>query len=161
LPKDITPSDTPIEWEGMRWTMLLWQLVPEDRLTREKMFAHEMFHRIQPELHLDAADTPNLQLDTADGRFWLQLEWRALAAALIEHGPAQVQAIRDALAFRRHRHDAFPGSAKSEQSLEIAEGVPEYTGLVAAAPDVNAARWYAVQHLADPDQSLSFVRAFA
>jgi hypothetical protein len=45
--------------------------------------------------------------------------------------------------------------------LEIAEGVPEYTGLVAAAPDVNAARWYAVQHLADPDQSLSFVRAFA
>jgi hypothetical protein len=161
LPKEITPSDSPIEWEGTRWTMLLWPLVPDDRLTREKMFAHEMFHRIQPALHLDAPDTPNLQLDTADGRLWLQLEWRALAAALIERGPAQVEAIRDALAFRQRRHQAFPGSAKSEQSLEIAEGIPEYTGLVAAAADLNTARWYAVQRLADPDQSISFVRAFA
>ncbi len=161
LPKDITPSDTPIEWEGMRWTMLLWQLMPEDRLTRRKMFAHEMFHRIQPALHLDAADMPNLQLDTPEGRLWLQLEWRALAAALIEHGPAQLQAIRDALAFRDHRHSLFPGSADSERSLEIAEGVPEYTGLAAAAQDVNVARWYAVAKLSDPDQSVSFVRAFA
>jgi hypothetical protein len=125
------------------------------------MFAHEMFHRIQPALHLDAPDTLNLQLDTVDGRLWLQLEWRALAAALIERGPAQVQAIHDALAFREHRHEAFPGSAKSEQSLEIAEGVPEYTGLAAAAPDLNTARWYAAQRLINPDQSISFVRAFA
>src|SRR5438270_14072408 len=27
MPKEITPSDAPVEWEGMRWTMLSWQVV--------------------------------------------------------------------------------------------------------------------------------------
>jgi hypothetical protein len=161
LTDDITPSDTPIEWAGQRWTMLEWQLVPEDRLTREKMFAHEMFHRIQPALHLMVPDTPNLHLDSLEGRVWLQMEWRALAAALIESGAAQDQAIRDALAFRDHRRQLFPGSAENERSLEIAEGVPEYTGLAAASPDPDAARWYAAARLTDPDLTISFVRSFA
>lgn len=161
LTADIEPSDTPIEWSGTRWTMLIWQLVPEDRLTREKTFAHEMFHRIQPALHLAAPDTPNLQLDTPEGRLWLELEWRALAAALVEHGAAREEAIRDALAFRAHRHAMFKGSAESERSLEIAEGVPEYTGVAAAAPDEASARWYTVARLSNPDMTISFVRSFA
>jgi hypothetical protein len=45
--------------------------------------------------------------------------------------------------------------------LEIAEGIPEYTGLVAAEPDRNAARWRAVATLTDPDLSITFVRSFA
>jgi hypothetical protein len=133
--------------------MLVWQLVPDDRLTREKMLTHEMFHRIQPALHLMVLDTPNLHLDSLEGRVWLQMEWRALAAALIESGAAQDQAIRDALAFRDHRRQLFPGSAENERSLEIAEGVPEYTGL--AAPDAAAAR------LTDPDLTITLVRSFA
>jgi hypothetical protein len=161
LTGDITPSDTPVEWSGTRWTMLIWQLVPEDRLTREKMFAHEMFHRIQPALHLVAPDTPALQLDTEQGRIWMQLEWRALAAALVEQGPAQIRAVKDALAFRDQRRALFRGSAETERGQEIVEGVAEYTGLVTAAPDTDSARWYAVARLTDPDQSISFVRSFA
>lgn len=58
--------------------MLVWPMIPEARLTRQKMLAHEMFHRVQPELHLLVTDTPNLHLDTEEGRIWLQLECRAL-----------------------------------------------------------------------------------
>src|SRR6185312_1015730 len=137
LPESVMVADTPTEWGGKRWTMLRWPL-PEDTLTRQIEFGHEMFHRIQPELHLDAPDSSNRHLDTAQGRLWLQLEWRALAAALAESGPAQVRAIRDALAFRAHRRQLFPNSATTESSLEIAEGIPEYTGYVAALPDSDS-----------------------
>ncbi len=160
LPDSVIIADTPVEWAGKRWTMLRWPM-PEDTFTRRVKFEHELFHRIQPDLHLDTPDTPNLHLDTAEGRLWLQLEWRALAAALIEHGPAQTQAIRDALAFRDYRHKLFAGSAETERSLEIAEGIPEYTGLTAAAPDSDAARWRTAAKLADPDLSITFVRSFA
>ncbi len=160
LPASVMIADSPVEWGGKRWTMLRWPM-PEDAFTRDVKFAHELFHRIQPALHLDAPDTPNLQLDTLQGRLWLQLEWRALAAAIVEQGPAQLQAIRDALAFRNYRRSLFAGSAVSERSLEIAEGVPEYTGLTAAAPDTASARWRTIAKLADPDLSITFVRSFA
>ncbi len=161
LPKNIIISNAPLEWEGQRWTMLMLPTIPKDAMTRSITLAHEMFHRIQPRLGLMATDSPNPQFDTEQGRIWLQLEWRALAAALIETGAAQTQAIRDAIAFRAWRHKLFPGSAKTEASLEIAEGVPQYTGTVAAEPDVYAARWRAAADLAHPDTAVSFVRFFA
>ena len=159
LPKDVLISNAPMVWEGKRWTELMWPMYG-DALMRRIALAHEPFHRIQPLLHLDAPDSPNLQLDTPEGRLWLQLEWRALAAALIETGPRQTQAVRDAIAFRDHRHRLFPGSAKTEASLEIAEGVPEYTGVVAAL-DHYSGLWHTVAKLTDPDQSMTFVRSFA
>jgi len=161
LPQEIIVSNAPIEWQGKRWTMLMWPTIPTDTIERRITFAHELFHRIQPGLGLMAPDSPNLQLDTPEGRLWLQLEWRALAAALVEQGPAQTLAISDALAFRSHRHELFAGSAKTEASLEIAEGVPEYTGTIAGNPDRNSARWRAIGKLTAPDQSITFVRSFA
>ena len=161
LPREIIVSNAPVEWQGKRWTMLMWHTLPSDAIDRRITFAHELFHRIQPALGLMAKDSPNLQLDTPEGRLWLQLEWRALAAALVEQGPAQTQAIRDALTFRSHRHELFAGSAQTEASLEIAEGVPEYTGTIAGEPDRDSARWRAIGKLTDPDQSITFVRSFA
>jgi hypothetical protein len=161
LPKEIIVSNAPVEWGGERWTMLLWKSIPADPIDRKITFAHELFHRIQPGLGLMAPDSLNLQLDTLEGRLWLQLEWRALAAALVEQGSAQTEAIRDALAFRSHRHALFAGSAQTEASLEIAEGVPEYTGTIAGEPDVDSARWRMIGKLTDPDQSITFVRSFA
>jgi hypothetical protein len=161
LPKEVIVSNAPVEWEGHRWTMLMWGTIPIDKIDRDITFAHELFHRIQPSLGLVAPDTPNLQLDTPEGRLWLQLEWRALAAALVEREPMQTQAIRDALAFRSHRHELFPGSAQTEANLEIAEGVPEYTGMIAGEPDLDSARWRTIGKLTDPDQKITFVRSFA
>jgi hypothetical protein len=161
LPDEVIVSNAPVEWQGKRWTMLMWPTVPTETIDRRVTFAHELFHRIQPGLGLMAQDSPNLQLDTPEGRLWLQLEWRSLAAALMQQGPAQTQAIRDALAFRSHRHALFPGSALTEASLEIAEGIPEYTGTIAGEPDRDSARWRAIGKLTDPDQSITFVRSFA
>src|SRR5258707_261288 len=161
LPQELIVSNAPIEWQGKRWTMLMWPTIPTDTIDRRITFAHELFHRIQPALGLMALDSPNLQLDTPEGRLWLQLEWRGLAASLVEQGPAQIQAIRDALAFRSHRHELFPGSAQTEASLEIAEGIPEYTGAIAGEPDRDSARWRAIAKLTDSDQSITFVRSFA
>ena len=161
LPSSVIISNAPTEWQGRRWTMLMLPTIPDDPVTRRITLAHELFHRIQPELHLMANDTPSPHLDTAEGRVWLQLEWRALAAALIEGAPAQTVAIRDALAFRTRRHALFPDSATAEASQEIAEGIPEYTGVVAGEPDVDSARWHAAGTLAHPDVSRSFVRSFS
>jgi hypothetical protein len=161
LPKEVIIANAPVEWEGKRWTMLMWPYLPADELTLRVTLGHEMFHRIQPSLGLMAPDSPNLQLDTVDGRLWLQLEWRALAAALAAQGDAQTQAIRDALAFRAYRHKLYPGSDKTEASLEIAEGVPEYTGTMAGEPDRDSARWRAIGRLTTPDAGVSFIRFFA
>jgi hypothetical protein len=161
LPQSVIVSNAPVDWEGKRWTMLMWPYVPEDTNVRRVMFAHESFHRIQPALHLMAPDTPSLHLDTVEGRVWIQLEWRALAAALVETGPARTQAIADALLFRAHRRSLFPGSRDIEDGLEIAEGVPEYTGTVLGEPDLASARWRAIGRLTDPDPTGTFVRFFA
>jgi hypothetical protein len=161
LPKEVIVSNAPVEWGGRRWTMLMWPTIPADPIDRRITFAHELFHRIQPGLGLLAPDSPNLQLDTLEGRLWLQLEWRALAAALVVQGSEQTRAVRDALAFRSHRHELFAGSAETEASLEIAEGVPEYTGTIAGEPDLDSARWRTIGKLTDPDQSITFVRSFA
>jgi hypothetical protein len=161
LPKDVIIANAPVEWEGARWTMLILQTLPTNRIDRGITFAHEMFHRIQPDLRLMADDTPCLHLDTVEGRVWMQLEWRALAAALTETGPAQIAAIRDALAFRADRQARFPGAGKAEASQEIAEGVPEFTGVMTGELDVQAARWHAAAKLARPDTAISFVRSFA
>jgi hypothetical protein len=161
LPASLIISNAPTEWEGLRWTMLIGFTIPEDTTSRRITFAHELFHQMQPDLHLLAPDKLALHLDTEEGRVWLQLEWKALAAALIESGPAQMVAIRDALAFRAYRHAQFPDSGEIEASQEIAEGIPEYTGVVAGEPDVYAARWHAAAKLAHPDVSISFVRSFA
>lgn len=161
LPHDVILSDAPTEWEGVRWTQLRLPTIPQHGMTRAITLAHEMFHLVQPELHL-AADTPaNPQLDSESGRLWLLLEWRALATALIESGPAQTRAIRDALAFRDYRHQLFPGSAGTEAAMEITEGTAQYTGIVAAEPDAAAARWRTVADLVHPDTESSFSRIFA
>jgi hypothetical protein len=161
LPEDVVLSDAPTEWEGVRWTQLRLPALPPDAMTRSVTLAHEMFHRIQPELHLAADATANPQLDTEQGRLWLQLEWRALAAALIESGDAQTRAIRDALAFRDRRHALFPGSAATEAAMEIVEGTAQYTGVAIAEPDAAAARWHAAADLVHPDTGVSFSRISA
>ena len=161
LPEDVVLSDAPTKWEGVSWTQLRLPALPGDALTRSITLAHEMFHRIQPQLHLAANATANPQLDTEQGRLWLRLEWRALAAALIESGDAQARAIRDALAFRSHRHALFSGSAATEAAMEIVEGTAQYTGIAAAERDAAAARWHTAADLLHPDTASSFSRISA
>ena len=110
LPESLPIANTAIEWHGKRWTMVGWPL-PQNELSRERLLAHEMFHRIEPSLRVPVRDAVNNQLDSMEGRLWMFLEWRALAAALAApSGQPQTSAIADALLFRRHRQELFPGS---------------------------------------------------
>ena len=156
-------ANAAMDWGGVRWTTLVWPLVnAADEHARGRLMLHELFHRIQPQLGLAAGDGQNDHLDTPDGRYWMQLEWRALARALSTTGPERETAARDALAFRSARHTRFPGAAENERLLEMNEGLAQYTGTVASVASSAAATADAVDQLnRAPVATQTFVRTFA
>ena len=160
LPAEIGLSNSAQDWSGAHWTTLVAPF-PRETAELRRLLAHELFHRIQPELGLVAASPPNPHLDTLEGRTWLRLEWRALAAALSEEGEAQGRALEDALLFREHRRSLFPEAAESEDGLERNEGLAESTGWRCSglsAPE--AARAIADRLLAE-ESGDAFGRSFA
>ena len=149
-------------WGETRWTILVWPMVAKmDEPERARVMLHELFHRIQPEIGLFVAEGQNDHLDSLDGRYWMRLEWRALARALDAAGTERTVATRDALAFRAARRAAFPGAAANERLLEINEGLAQYTGTVAAVRTAGAAVADAIQQLMEIEMTPSFVRTFA
>src|SRR5262245_20129333 len=160
LPAEINPSNTALRWGGRRWSMVLWPL-PEDAVLRRTVLIHELWHRVQTDLHLPVTGPNTAHLDTPDARLWLQLEWRALAAGLERSGDARKQAIADALAFRAVRRSEIPGSAAEESALERHEGLAEYTGVRLASASPAERIVYAQRAVARSSSRPSFVRSFA
>lgn len=117
LPEAVGVANTATQWAGVGWTMVMWPL-PEFRQPRARLLMHECFHRVQSRIGLPATDSTNSQLDTRDGRIWLEMEWRALEHAIWSHGPARRNAIADGLYFRAYRRSLFAGSAARENALE-------------------------------------------
>lgn len=134
IPPDVMFANTALTWAGVHWVVLIWQMLPADPLWRAVFFAHEAFHRVQEKIGFPMPETSNANahLDTLEGRYLLQLEWRALARALTGTGEAQREAIGDALLFRAARRERFPQAAEEERSLEMHEGLAQYTGFVLA-----------------------------
>lgn len=155
-------ANAALKWGDTRWSTYVWQMIPADPPLRRRLFMHELFHRVQPDLGLLVAEPNNDHLDTPEGRYWIQLEWRALAKAMADTGAARKKDVEDALAFRQSRRQRFPEAAENERRLEINEGLPQYTGTVSAAATPALARADAVTQL---DQIVivnpSFVRTFA
>jgi hypothetical protein len=122
---------------------------------------HELFHRIQPLIALSPPDASSPHLDMLEGRIWIQLEWRALRAALDRAGPQRRAAIEDALVFRAARRTFFPDAATTEAALELAEGLAEYTGLRLDGTSVGETRRLVATRLGTAHDRLSFARSFA
>ncbi len=160
LPADQNAANTATQWAGRRWTMLVWPL-PSNRYDRQRLLAHEMFHRIQPELGLPMSDPPNAHMSTKEGRTWARLEWRALAEALIRTGRERTAALVDALAFRARRHSLFPGAPEEERALELNEGLAEYTGLKLSGLPAEVLADRAAVALESRERQTDFARAFA
>ena len=161
LPSSEIVANTTVEWSGARWSEILWPL-PDEDAKRHVMIAHELFHRIQPDLKMVLTDGDNRHLDTLDGRYLLQLEWRALAKALeAPTSNARRAAIADALLFRRERYRLFPNAAAGEGALEANEGVAEYTGVRLGLDTPKARIQYAIGDLSAFVQAPTFVRSFA
>ena len=159
LPDHINVANTAADWAGLKWTMIMLPL-PEDRHRRAALLSHEMWHRIQHQLGLPASGAANIHLDTRDGRLWLQLEWRALAAALSCSGKEQHQAITDAGLFRARRRQIFPKAAEEERAMEMSEGLAEYTG-VKLSGNADRPRFVIEGQLKDAPTRQTFVRSFA
>lgn len=84
----------PIQWGDARWAALSWETIANwPARTRGEAFLHESFHLVQPRLVLNGPAGANEHLDLVDGRYWLRLEWRALARALRESGGVPAVAI--------------------------------------------------------------------
>ena len=153
-------ANAAMNWGGVRWTTLVWQIVPADEHLRARLMLHELFHRIQPELGLLGEDGHNEHLDTLEGRYLVRLEWRALAKALEASGPERLAALADAFAFRRARQQQFPGAAENERRLEINEGLAQYTGTVLTSSSPVDAENDAAYQLVNASENSTFVRTF-
>ncbi|MCP3905593.1 MAG: hypothetical protein GY715_18355, partial [Planctomycetes bacterium] len=161
LPERLNIGNTSVIWSGMRWTMVVWPL-PAAETWAGALMMHECFHRIQPGLGIPLAVVDNHHLDTAEGRIWIRLEWRALAEAFEEIEPLASEALKDALVFRAHRRKLFGGKAAAEErSLELSEGLAEYTGLRLSGADAETQRRRALAGLQSYAGMGSLVRSFA
>ncbi len=160
LPGEQMPANTALDWAGERWTMLLWPL-PEHPRRRRALVLHESWHRIQDRIGLPARAAGNEHLDEFEARFWLQLEWRALRAALTGFGERRAQAAGDAVAFRRRRQTLYPKALAEEPALELNEGLAEYTGVRLSADSDSEAAGEAARRLEAAPREASFVRSFA
>jgi hypothetical protein len=164
LPPSEPLSDTTITWSGTRWCELLWPWpMREDPDMRHVTLAHELFHRIQEDdLHIGKSEGDNAHLDTLDGRYLIELEWRALAAALQAPSPTgRRAAASDAILFRRERYRLFPAAAANEMALESNEGIAEYTGVKLGLKTREERIRYAIRDLSSISEAPSFVRSFA
>ncbi len=163
-PRELGFVNAPVQWGGITWSAYVWQMIPKDQGERGRLFMHELFHCIQPRLGLTTGGSglsENSHLDSLEGRYWMRLEWRALARALGASGAARTSAIADALAFRAARHQRFPGAADREHTVDINEGIPTYTQYVVGSDGAQDAIRNAMATLAGSEASTSFVRTFA
>jgi len=155
-------TNAPLQWGGITWGGYIWDfLVNETPQIRNEIILHELFHGVQARLGLAVANPPSEHLDTPEGRYWIRLEWRALARALRASGQPRNDALADALAFRRARHALFPGADANERASEIAEGLAAYTGTVLASPEAAGALARTIELLTNGEAGESFVRTFA
>lgn len=157
IPESIGIANYGVDWDGRRWTMVMWPL-PDAPFARRALLAHESWHRVQEKLGFAQTGPKNTHLDDAAGRTWLRLELRALARAL-ESGSKS--AVEDALAFRAKRHALIASAAEEERLLEMHEGLAEYTGTAIAEPRVKERAAEVAKIVRGADRNQSYIRSFA
>jgi hypothetical protein len=162
MPADQNIANTAVEWQGRKWTQMLWPL-PDDARLRSTLIMHELFHRIQDRLALPPQTSgDNAHLDELNGRYYMLLEWRALARALEARDDADRRdAARDALLFRAERYRIYVRAAAEEHALEQNEGLAEYTGVRLGNPTSELRTRMALHDLSAHAHDATFVRSFA
>ena len=161
VPPLIGLVNAPVQWGWQWWAAYVDQFIPtDDHQARRRLLVHELFHVVQPQLGMYLIQPSNDHLDELEGRYWLVLEWRALARALTLDGSQQIAAISDALGFRARRHALYPDMQLREHADEIREGLAEYTGTVLAAGSREVAVADAVMQLQRIETAPTYVRSF-
>lgn len=158
LPETVNIANTALDWDGVRWAMVMRPL-PNEPTERRALLAHESWHGVQERLGLPGASPTPEHLSTTEARVLMRLEWRALSAALgAGEAGGRDQAIADALAFRTARRGMAGEGADQERQLEMNEGLAQYTGLRLSGGDATAG---ARKALREAEAADTFVRSFA
>ncbi len=161
VPAAFGVANTAATWAGVEWTMVMWP-VSQYRSPRMRLMLHECFHRVQKKIGLAPGDSMNGHLDSLEGRIWLQMEWRALERALWQHGEERRHDTADALYFRNYRRSLFPDAAARENTLEMNEGMAEYTGVKLSTSSAEEFAVVAASSLRSaPTRTPSYARSFA
>jgi len=161
LPKEVTIANTDFEWSGIHWAMVKMPL-SRVRADRIDLFTHELFHVAQASLGFHFQREDNIHLDRREGRIYLRLELAALREALrAQRFTSAEEHLRNALIFRKYRHQLYRGAESAENWLEMMEGVATYTGQLMSGRDKWQWREYLLTRLSDFEQTPSFVRTFA
>lgn len=162
LSPDIGIVNTSFEFQGKRWSMVMWPL-PADPVQRAILLMHESYHSIQPVLGLqgDGGLGKNAELDSRKGRIWMRAELAALRTALLATGKQRRQALADALLFRVYRMSLWPQAQMDERGLELNEGLAESTGIDATQHSAGARIAAAIHDIDGMEKESSFVRSFA
>lgn len=162
LPLNINMANTAIHWNGKDWAMILLPHLPETRQGRINLMAHELFHKAQPLLGFNPHDPINNHLNEKDGRVYLRLELEALKMALTSITDSEINKnITNALCFRKFRYSIYPAADSTENTLELNEGLAEFTGVMMRGEN----RRQLIEHFKQGIDSFltnpTFVRSFA
>jgi hypothetical protein len=159
FPDSMIIAHSSVEWSGKHWTMYTFPL-SENRTDRLNGLLHESFHRIQHEIGFNNQhEIQNVHLDTRDGRIYLTLELEALKKALNSEDP--LPHIQKALLFRQYRHQLFPDSKNSENSLEMNEGIAQFTSATLLGLNKKELENYYLSQIELLFEFPTFVRSFA
>ncbi|MBV8327450.1 hypothetical protein [Chryseobacterium sp.] len=161
LPAQINIANTAFSWNGKRWTMVMLPL-PQNKQNRIHLLAHESFHNIQPGLGFKLNNTENNHLDQKEGRIYLRLELEALKKALQSSSEKEMKEhLTHALIFRKYRHLLYNGAAAAENSLELNEGIAEFTGAVVSGRNILQSKTFFINGIDEFFGNPTFVRSFA
>ena len=161
LPDEINIANTAMDWDGKRWAMVMLPL-SQNKEDRVGLLAHESFHRIQPSLGFELNNTESNHLDQKDGRIYLRLELEALKKALQSTSEKEQQGyLAHALVFRKYRHSLYEGSGSKENSLELNEGIAEFTGVMMSGRSKVQATAFLTNGINGFFNNATFVRSFA
>jgi hypothetical protein len=161
LPTNINIANTAIDWDNKRWSMVMLPL-PTDRISRNNLVIHELFHLIQPKIGFEnLQELDNGHLDTFDGRLLLRLELQALENALTTNDhETRIKHIQNALIFRSKRQ-LSQEIKNAENSLELNEGLAEYTAIMLSGRNEQQMKSHLSQSKNDFYSNPTFVRSFA
>lgn len=161
LPTDINVANTAINWNNKRWSMVMLPL-PTDKISRNNLIIHELFHRLQPEIgYENLQELDNGHLDSYKGRLFLKLELQALEKALnSKDDKSRLKHIHNALIFRSKRHNTQEVK-DAENSLELNEGLAEYTAIMLSGRNEQEMKLHLSQNKNSFYSNPTFVRSFA
>ena len=126
IPPSIPAASFAENWAGISWAIYKWPL-PHSLFERECYMMHELMHSRQMKMW-EHRVVQCAHLFNLNSRIWLRLEWLALKSALLDTSDDIKGFIQDALVFRKARHQQAGGLDEAEASLDLYEGLAEYTG---------------------------------